>query len=316
MSVHVIYRALKAMGGELSRIDTPLGLEDLVMMLASPATRYILIATVLFTALNICVKYLPHIPTSELVFFRGLVTLVISAYYARKHNASLFGNKKSVLVLRGLFGTVSLFALFYCLQKIPLAMATVISNLAPLFTVLIAHYFLKERATWVNWVLLVVAFLGVLFIKGWDPNVSWDVAMIGVLGSFMAACAYTCVRVLRTSEHPIIVIFYFQFISVPLMLVPMIFQWVTPSWTDGLLILTIGILTQIAQYFMTLSYQLETAAKVMVYNYAGVVWSIALGAVLFNEIFAGPQFLGVILIFMAIVASAIYDRKKSLRLSS
>lgn len=280
------------------------------MPMLSSATRYILIATVLFTALNICVKYLPHIPASQLVFFRGLVTVFISAYYARKHKAALFGNKKRLLILRGFFGTTSLFALFYCLQRMPLAMATVISNLSPLFTVLIAHYFLKEKATWVNWLLLVVAFLGVLFVKGLDSGVRWDVAFIGIAGSFMAACAYTCVRMLRTSEHPMVVIFYFQFISIPLMIVPMVLEWVTPTWQDWLVILTIGILTQFAQYYMTMSYQMETAAKIMVYNYAGVIWSIACGAIFFNEIFAGPQFLGVVMIFLAIVCSSFYHYRK------
>lgn len=283
-------------------------------MMLSPATRYILIATVLFTALNICVKYLPHIPTSELVFFRGFVTVFISGYFAYRHKVKLFGNRIQTLILRGVFGTASLFALFYCLQKMPLAMASVISNLAPLFTVLIAHYFLKERATWVNWILLVVAFLGVIFIKGWDPSVGWDLVVIGVIGAFMAACAYTCVRVLRTTEHPVIVIFYFQFISVPLMIVPMYLEWVTPSWQDWLMILLIGVITQFAQYYMTMSYQLEKAAKVMVYNYAGVIWSLVFGAVLFNEMFAGPQFLGVILIFVAILVSALYDRRTERRI--
>lgn len=273
------------------------------------ATRYILIATLLFTALNICVKYLPHIPTAQLVFFRGLVTFVLSGGYAYIKGIPLLGKNRRVLLLRGFFGTVSLFALFYCLQNMPLAMASVLANLAPLFTVWIAHTILKERAQWLHGVLLVVAFIGVLLVKGWDTNVSWDLAGIGVVGAVAAACAYTCVRLLRTTDHPLIVVFYFPFISMPLMLVPMLIQWVSPTAKDWLMILLIGVLTQVAQYCMTLSYQLETAAKIMVFNYAGVVWSIVFGAVLFQEIFAAPQFLGVGLIFCAIVAASLYERR-------
>lgn len=278
----------------------------------SQATRYILIATFLFTALNICVKYLPHIPTTELVFFRGLVTLLISGAYAYKNNIPLLGNNRRVLLLRGFFGTVSLFALFFCLQKMPLAMASVLSNLSPLFTVLIAHSLLKERAQWVHWILLVVAFSGVLLVKGWDPSVSWDLAGIGIVGAIAAACAYTCVRLLRTTDHPMIVVFYFPFISIPLMIVPTILQWVTPSFQDALMILLIGVLTQFAQYFMTLSYQLEKAAKIMVYNYAGVVWSMLFGALLFREVFAGPQIIGVVVIFVSIIASSYFERRAML----
>lgn len=278
-------------------------------MILNRAARYILIATLLFTALNVCVKYLPHIPASELVFFRGLVTLFISAFYVVQKKLPLMGNNKPVLVLRGFFGTMSLFALFYCLQHIPLAMATVISNLAPLFTVLIAHYFLKEKATWMNWILLVVAFLGVLLIKGWDPSVSWRYAFIGIAGAFSAACAYTCVRMLRTTEHAMVVILHFQVMCLPLMFVPMLMYWVSPSLQDWGMIVVLGVLTQFAQYYMTVSYQLETASKIMVFNYAGVIWSLIVGALLFNELFAGPQMVGVLIIFVSIVASAFYERQ-------
>ncbi len=275
----------------------------------SPAVRYILIASLLFTVLNICVKYLPHIPATELVFFRGLVTFLISGGYLLKKKIPLLGNNRRVLLLRGFFGTVSLFALFFCLQRIPLAMASVLSNLAPLFTVLIAHLLLKERAQWMHAVLLAIAFAGVLLVKGWDPTVSWEMAGIGVVGAVAAACAYTSVRILRTTDHPMVVVFYFPFISIPMMIVPMWLEWVTPSARDALLILLIGVLTQAAQYFMTISYQLEKAAKIMVYNYAGVVWSIVFGAIVFREVFVDVQFLGVFLIFVAIVVSSLMERR-------
>ncbi|MCC6137151.1 MAG: DMT family transporter [Bdellovibrionaceae bacterium] len=278
-------------------------------MILNRATRYILVATLLFTALNICVKYLPHIPASELVFFRGLVTLFISAFYVLQKKLPIMGNNRPILVLRGFFGTMSLFALFYCLQHIPLAMATVISNLAPLFTVLIAHYFLKEKATWMNWILLAVAFLGVLLIKGWDPNVSWHYALIGIAGAFSAACAYTCVRMLRTTEHAMVVILHFQVMCLPLMIVPMLLHWVEPSLKDWAVIVLLGVLTQFAQYYMTISYQLEAASKIMVYNYAGVIWSLIVGAWLFNELFAGAQILGVVIIFASIAVSSFYERR-------
>lgn len=276
----------------------------------SRATRFILIATVLFTALNICVKYLPHIPASQLVFFRGLITLFISGFYAKKKKLALLGNNKKILILRGFFGTVSLFILFYCLQRMPLAMATVISNLAPLFTVVIAHYLLKEKAAVINAILLLVAFLGVLFVKGWDPRVPWQLAFLGIGGAIAAACAYTCVRVLRHSDDPMIVIFYFPLISIPMMFLPMYWNWVSPSFLDWCLILVIGVLTQMAQYYMTFSYQLEKAAKIMVYNYAGVLWSVLLGYFLFSEVFSLAQFLGVGLIFLAIVVSSVDSSKE------
>lgn len=277
----------------------------------SRASRYILVATVLFTALNVCVKHLPHIPTSQLVFFRGLVTLLMSTAYARSLNLPLLGVNKTILVLRGFFGTLSLFALFYCLQNMPLAVASVLSNLAPLFTVLIAHFFLKEKATWANAALLFVAFVGVYLVKGWDGSVSLHLTLIGVGGALSAACAYTCVRVLRTTDHPIIVVLYFPLISVPLMLYPTITNWISPSLKDWLFILCLGVLTQLAQYFMTMAYQLEVAAKVMIFNYASVVWSIVFGMFLFGEYLGARHIVGILIIFISIVFTAWMHKHKS-----
>jgi drug/metabolite transporter (DMT)-like permease len=275
------------------------------------APLYLLSATLFFTALNICVKYLPHIPASELVFFRGLITLIICYVALKKMKISVWGQQKKLLILRGFFGTLSLLALFYGLQRMPIAMAMTLSNLAPLFTVMLAHFLLRERSHWLHGVCLFGAFGGVLLVKGADLNVPWSLALIGVGGAFSAACAYTCIRVLRHSDHVMVILFYFPLLSVPITFFPMIKNWVTPSLQDWLLIGIIGILTQWAQYFMTKAYQLEKAAKIMIYNYAAILWALLVGFFIFHETLSLWQWIGFASILSSLIFSARLSRQEA-----
>lgn len=280
------------------------------------APLYLLTATLFFTALNICVKFLPQIPASELVFFRGLVSFVICYVILKRKGIPLWGNNKKLLILRGLFGTLSLLALFYGLQRMPIAMAMTLSNLAPLFTVLLAHIFLKEKAHWIHGLFLFGAFVGVLLVKGVDFSISWSLAVIGIIGAFVAACAYTCIRLLKDSDDTLVIIFYFPLLSMPITLFPMLQNWVTPSYKEAILILFIGLLTQCAQYFMTKAYQLEKASKIMIYNYAAIIWALLVGLFVFHEPIVGWQWVGFTVILMCLLLSARISAQEQEKLAS
>lgn len=274
----------------------------------SLAARYLVLATLFFAALNTIVKYLPHLPVSELVFFRAFISLLLCYVALRHKKLSLVGNNIKILVLRGFFGTISLFTLFYCLKHMPMAMAITLSQISPLFSVMIAHFVLNEKAHWTQALLLLFAFVGVVFVKGWEGQLSWFLTLTGLLTAFCSACAYTCVRGLKDTEDPLVVVFYFPLMTLPLMIWPMYTEWVTPLWSDFLWIVLLGILTQLAQYFMTLAYQMEKASQVMIYNYVGVLWALLIGYFLFDESLSFSQLFGVVVIVVCLIVSTQVSR--------
>lgn len=276
----------------------------------SLAARYLVLATLFFASLNTVVKFLPHLPVAELVFFRALITLSLCYAAIRYKGLSIVGKNLKILVLRGFFGTVSLFSLFYCLQHMPMAVAITLSQMSPLFSILIAHFILKEKAHWSQAVLLILAFIGVVFVKGWSGELSWFLTFMGVLTAFVSACAYTCVRGLRETDDPLVVVFYFPLMTLPMMAWPTYTEWVTPGWTDVGLIILLGLLTQGAQYYMTLAYQMEQASQVMIYNYVGVLWALLIGYFVFLEVPSLNQWIGVIVIVSCLVISAQLNKRR------
>ena len=264
------------------------------------AVIYLIIATSLYSVINVAVKYLGNIPPSQIVVFRAVISAIICSVFIWKKRGSFLGKNKKILFFRGFFGTIALISLFICIQNIPLAVAMTLINLSPILTVIISHFYLKEKANKWQWVLLLTSFAGVVLVRGVAEPVPWPWMLLGLLAAFFAAMAYTCVRQLRLTEDPLVVILYFPLITIPMISPVMIYQWVTPIGHEWLVLLTIGVLTQAAQYFMTLAYQMETAAKVMIFNYAGLFWGVLFGWTLFEEKLTATQLLGVLIVFLCL----------------
>ncbi len=274
------------------------------------AVLYLILATFLYSVINLCVKYLGHLPATEIVVFRQFLTLFLAALFIWKSGHSFAGNNRRLLLARGFFGSIALVSLFVCLQKIPFAVATTLINLTPIITVLIAHFYVKEKASPIQWLFLLIAFAGVVLIRGGVQPVPWVWMGLGLVAAVFAAITYTIVRELRTTDDPMVVIFYFPLVTIPLVGPVAAYQWVTPQGWDWVVILAIGGLTLVAQYFMTVAYHLEQASKIMVFNYISLLWGVLFGWYFFQEKLTTQQTIGVLVVFVCLCGNFLVTSKK------
>ncbi|MFW5760678.1 MAG: EamA family transporter, partial [Cyclobacteriaceae bacterium] len=112
-------------------------------MFFSKGIRYMLLATFVFSSMNVCVKLVPHLPPVEIVFFRSLISLVLSYSFLKSQKEFSWGNNKLNLIMRGIFGAIALILYFKTLQHIPLASAVTIQFLAPIFTAIMGIFLVK-----------------------------------------------------------------------------------------------------------------------------------------------------------------------------
>ena len=82
-----------------------------------------LLASFYFALMNIFIKAVTHLPAMEVVFFRCGISLMICFYYLKKENIDWKGSNRKLLMLRGMFGTASLFAYIVTINHLPLATA-------------------------------------------------------------------------------------------------------------------------------------------------------------------------------------------------
>lgn len=262
---------------------------------------YMLGSTLAFALMQICVKYLPHIPAHELILFRSIVSIVLSVAMLQKLGIPLLGNNKKVLLMRGIFGTTALLLFFYTLQNIPLASAVTLQYLSPIFTALFAAIFLKEKMQIKQWLYFGVSFAGVALIKGFDERISVTFMLIGICSAMFSGMAYTCIRQLKYTEHPVVVVFYFPLVAIPIMSVLSYLNWVTPQGTDWLYLLLMGLFTQIAQILMTKGIQSSVANKMISLKYVGTIYALAIGYLLFGESYGIMSLLGIAMVIAGVV---------------
>lgn len=252
-------------------------------MIFSRGVRYMLLASFLFSMMNVCVKYVSHIPPVEIILFRSIVSFVVSFWTLKRLGIPVLGTRKGLLIARGVFGITSLILLFTTLHHLPLAHAVLLHYLAPIFTAIIVSVVLKEYIYPVQWLFFLLSFAGIALIKGVDTRMETLYFGMGVVAAFLSGCAYTCIRKLKDSEHPLVIVLYFPMIALPVAGVASVFGWVTPQGWDWLLLLAIGLLTQFAQEYMTRAYQAEEAARVASVNYLGIVYALSFGWLFFDE---------------------------------
>jgi drug/metabolite transporter (DMT)-like permease len=274
----------------------------------SKGIKHMLVAGVFFTLMNIGVKYLENIPAIEIVFFRSLVSLLISAIMIKQMGISFLGNNKLILFLRGFFGVMALSLYFYTLQKLPFASAVTIMQLSPIFTTILAIFILKEVVKPPQWLFFLVSFVGVALIKGFNPDIPLKYFMLALLSSFLSALAYNMIRKLKDSDHPIVVVFYFPLVALPFAGILSYFHWVQPNWQELLILLGIGAATQIAQVNMTKAMQMEELGKVSIVRYLTVIYAIFIGAVFFKESYSWITLFGMGLVVGGVILNLWFTR--------
>lgn len=254
-----------------------------------------LISVGCFAAVNLLVKFLPHLPATELVLFRSLITFAISYSLLKKKKLYPWGNNKPWLLIRGVAGTTALTVFFYTLQKMPLSAAVTVQYLSPFFTAFIAGFLLGEKTKAAQWLFFLVSFAGIVVVKGSSADIPPTLLALGVFSSMFSGLAYNAIRKLK-DEEPLVIVMYFPLVATPVMLVFSLFNWVTPVGIDWLLLLALGVLTQFAQLYMTKSYQLSEVNTVAPLKYIGVIFALTWDIALFDFIPNAQMFLGIALV--------------------
>lgn len=251
--------------------------------------------------MNVSVKFIPDIPAIEIILFRSIFSLVFSFLVLKRQGVPVMGNNKKLLIIRGVVGSIGLISFFYTLQKIPLASAVTIQYLSPIFTTILGVFLVKERVKPIQLVWFGISFLGVFVLQGFDPRVNLFYGMIGVISALFSGLAYNVIRKLKNTEHPLVIIFYFPLVTLPIASVVSYFTWVQPVGWDWLILLWIGICTQAAQYFMTVAYQNANVAKISSLSYLGILYALFFGFLLFGETFGVLSYLGMGLVLLGIL---------------
>ena len=262
--------------------------------------RFMVLSAFGFALMSATVKYvsLHGIPVFEIVAARALVSLVISYLDVKRKGISVWGNNKPLLFARGAVGTMALMCVYYSVTTLPLAEATIFQYIHPVFTALLAVFFLKERIQSSTFICITLCLLGVYVMVRPETGPDAEHAlpmfsvMIAILGAFGSSIAYVIVRKLSQTEDSSVIIFYFPLVALPASILLIGDQFVMPDLYLTMMLVLVGVFTQIGQLGLTKAMQTQEAGKASAYSYVQIIFSVILGIVLFGELPSAWTYLG------------------------
>jgi drug/metabolite transporter (DMT)-like permease len=280
------------------------------------AIGFILISVVSFSIVNVFVKLLimQGFPAHELVLFRSLVSITFCIYIIKKRGIPFFGVNKKWLIARGFFGTTALLMFFLTLKDLPLAVATTVQYLSPIFTIIFAIYLNRQKIKPIQYLFFLISFLGIFIMKADDlffseGDISWLPLLLGLGSAVLSGMAYNSIIKCKTTDAPITIVMYFPLIAIPIMSIWSLFNFVMPVGLQWLYILLLGCFTQVAQVSMTRALTSEKASVVTPYKYTGSVFAVSFGMIFFEEYLSWTVFLGIIVVLSGILINTFYERK-------
>lgn len=269
-----------------------------------------------FSLMGVCVKVLgARLPSNEIVLARSLLLLVFAWVMIRRARVNPWGNNKKLLFVRGFAGFVALSCFYYALTELPLADATLIMYINPVFTGILAAIFLKESIGWPDIVGIALSLVGVVlvaqpsFLFGGDARLNLFAVGVGITGAVLSALAYVSVRKLRETDHGLTIVFWFPLVATPLSVPFAVPGFLMPTGWEWPLLLALGVVTFIAQLTMTRGLRLEPAGRAASISYLQVVFAFVWGMVFFNEFPGALSVAGAVLILASTVGVARWRRR-------
>lgn len=225
------------------------------------------------------IKYLSQqLPVEMVVFFRNLFGLVaLIPLVLRRGIPHLHTRHLRLHLTRSLFGLTAMYCYFFSIAHLHLAEATLLNYTAPLYTPLLAWWWLKEPAPRRLLAPLLVGFIGIVLILKPGIGIFKPQAVVGMMAGMLTAGAFVSLRQMAHSEPPLRTVFYFGVTSTLISSVPLLWSWQTPP--AGLLftLLIMGGVASGGQLLLTRAYAHAPAAWVGSFTYTIVPLSALVG---------------------------------------
>jgi len=237
------------------------------------------------------------IPTNEIVFFRSIIGTLMIIYLMKKDKVSFSKVGIPMLALRGCCGALYMIFYFYTIANLPLLDAIVLINTSLIFTVLLSRIFLKEQIPRKAYFIMPIVIVGaMLTIKPFGYSSYSLVALLGILAAVFSAAAGICIRYLGQRHHTYEIIFYFMVTATAVSIPLMWNEFVMPNSNEWFYLICIGVISLLAQVFLTKAFTYENAVVVEIVRYIGIAFNAFWGFVFWMEIPDVFSVLGTILI--------------------
>ncbi len=252
---------------------------------------------------TICKVFTKDLHSIQLVwgYFVG-INLILSIFFFLK------GEKLSKLratdrlflqILRPAFLVCSISSLFFGLTYMPIAEATAIGFVAPLFITALSVPLLKEKVDIHRWSAVTVGLVGVIIIVQPGGDFWHFASIMPLLAALFFALFQIMTRLLSATENTFTTLFYTGLGGLGWSSLMLPFVWVIPSQIHILVFFATGVMGALAHLCMISAFDRAEASFLAPYNYTKLLWVAVLGYWVFGDIPSLDMWIGALVIVLA-----------------
>lgn len=226
----------------------------------------------------------PDIDAFVISFWRNLFgSLVFIPWFLHVGIAGLRTQRPRLYLVRSLLMVSSTILLFLGVTLMPLADATALSFSSPLFSTALAVLILRETVGPARWSALFAGFLGVLVILR-PGGGAIDPAALVILGcSLTFAGVVITGKMLAATESPELIVLYLSVFSVPLSLLAAVPTWQWPNLDQLLMLFGVSAAAVANMYGISRALRIGDASVAMPFDFVRLLFTAAVGYLMFAE---------------------------------
>ncbi|RPI42021.1 MAG: DMT family transporter [Betaproteobacteria bacterium] len=274
---------------------------------------FMLGATLLFSIMGITARYVSErIHPFEVVFFRLAVGLVLLFPLVLSHGLKHFRTRCFGLhVVRAVAHVVEMLIYFTGLVMIQYAQVQALTFTTPLFAALLAVIVLRERIHGRNVAALAIGFVGAMVVirPGFvpvDPG-----SMLILLSALGWAGVILIVKRLTQTDSSVTITAWIVVLMSPMALVPALFVWVWPTWSELCWLVLAGLTGTLGQLAVTQAFRVADTTAVLPIDFTKLIWAALLGYLVFGEVPSIWTWIGGSAIFVCGLHLALRERRRA-----
>ncbi len=222
-------------------------------------------------------------PLTEIAFIRFLTGLIILWPILYSQGISIKGNHTRILILRGIFGTLSFFCLIKSIAMIPLANAMVLFYTFPIFVALFSFLLFGETIKKEVLALIAVGLFGIYILINPASHSFNRGYLFGLLSSCVGGMAMVLIHKARKTNGPLIIYFYFCLMGGIFSSPFFVQNFRMPNTGQWILLISFGLLLLIGQLLMNQGFKFCKAAEGSLILMSEVVFTGIAGVLIFKD---------------------------------
>ena len=252
------------------------------------AVPLIILAGMCFATLDATAKYLVQDHPLLLVVwarYAGQMFVATPIAWHRSGNGFWRTNHLRIQLVRSLCLVMATLFFFGGLRYLPLAEATAITFLAPMFAIALSMPVLRERPTRPRWIAAIAGFLGILFLVRPGSAVFHPATVLLVLAAISNAFYQLLTRRLtKDSSHT--TLFYSGLVGTIALTALVPFTEVPSEVTarEGFFLVLLGALAGIGHWLLIGAYLRAPASLVAPFTYLHMIWATTYGYLIFGQL--------------------------------